>query len=151
MWGRTQASPKSANHVSYANCQGQGASQNFARPAFHGARWPPSFATCTVFGLRPHAVGCAKGRALINRDCSAITDLRKSGVCGLRRKFRRSSAAVATSREGPRKPRSGPEVQHRRWGRKLKARSADSLSGAREPTFLPCPFLPQQNRRTGGR
>jgi hypothetical protein len=30
---------------------------------------------------------------------------------------RRFSAAVATSREGHRKPISGREVQHRRWGR----------------------------------
>jgi hypothetical protein len=31
--------------------------------------------------------------------------------------IKRFSAAVATSREGHRKPRSGPAVQHRRWGR----------------------------------
>jgi hypothetical protein len=31
--------------------------------------------------------------------------------------FRRSFAAVATSREGHRSPRSDPEVQHRRWER----------------------------------
>jgi hypothetical protein len=31
--------------------------------------------------------------------------------------FRRSSAAVATSREGHRLPRSGRAGQHRRWGR----------------------------------
>jgi hypothetical protein len=41
-------------------------------------------------------------------------------VCGLRRKLRRSSAAVATSREGYRKPRSGPAILHRRWGRALQ-------------------------------
>src|SRR5262245_22560516 len=32
------------------------------------------------------------------------------------RKLRWSSAAVATSREGHRSPRSGPTVRHRRWG-----------------------------------
>jgi Pentapeptide repeats (8 copies) len=39
-----------------------------------------------------------------------------SWLCGLRRMFRRSSSAVATSREGHRPPRSGPAVLHRRWG-----------------------------------
>ena len=39
-------------------------------------------------------------------------------TCGLRRqKLRRSSDAVATSREGPRLPGLGPAVRHPRWGR----------------------------------
>jgi hypothetical protein len=54
-------------------------------------------------------------RSLINRDCSAAA---ANDVCGLRRQmFRRSSAAVATSREGPRSQRLSQEGQHRRWGR----------------------------------
>ena len=35
--------------------------------------------------------------------------------------LRRSSAAVVTSREGHRSPRSGREGQHRRWGRECQA------------------------------
>jgi len=38
------------------------------------------------------------------------------------RKLRRSSAAVATSREGHRSPRAGREVRHRRWERERSRR-----------------------------
>jgi hypothetical protein len=42
-------------------------------------------------------------RMLINRDCSAIAGCRKRRVrIERRRKFRRSSSAVATSRDGDR-------------------------------------------------
>ena len=41
----------------------------------------------------------------------------ENNVCELRRTLKRSSAAVATSREGQRSPRLGRERQHRRWGR----------------------------------
>jgi hypothetical protein len=50
------------------------------------------------------------GRVLINLDCWAIAAA-ANDVCGLRRRmFRRFSAAVATSREGHRSPRSGREA-----------------------------------------
>jgi hypothetical protein len=39
--------------------------------------------------------------------------LPQSMMCVLRQKLRRSSSAVATSREGHRSPRSGREGQHR--------------------------------------
>jgi hypothetical protein len=41
------------------------------------------------------------------------------GRCWWRVKLRRSSVAVATSREGHRKPRSGRANRHQRWGREL--------------------------------
>jgi hypothetical protein len=48
---------------------------------------------------------------------SRLQSLVRNDVCGLRRKLRRFSDAVATSREDHHPPRSGPAVQHRRWGR----------------------------------
>jgi hypothetical protein len=41
-------------------------------------------------------------------------------MCALCRKLRRSSDAVATSRQIHQTPRSGQEGQHRRWGRALQ-------------------------------
>ena len=55
------------------------------------------------------------GRVFISRDCSAIAGCCKRRVrCA--RMFRRSSDAVATSREGDRQPRSSLEGQHRPVG-----------------------------------
>src|SRR5262249_19233326 len=54
------------------------------------------------------------GRVLINRDWFGNRWLSQKTYV-LCRKLRRSSAAVATSREG--QPRSGRAVQHRRWDR----------------------------------
>jgi hypothetical protein len=48
--------------------------------------------------------------------CSGIVDAAPNDVLGLRRKLRRSSSAVATSREGHRLPRSGREGPHRAIG-----------------------------------
>ena len=45
----------------------------------------------------------------------------------MRRKLRRSSAAVATSREGHRQQSSGREVLRRRWGRVCKKRHSRSV------------------------
>src|SRR5262249_30215575 len=59
------------------------------------------------------------GRFIIIRDCSAIARCRKRRGCGLRSTLRRSSAAVATSREGHRLPISSPAVQHRQLDRVL--------------------------------
>ena len=42
--------------------------------------------------------------------------------------FRRSSAAVATSREGQRSPRSGREGQHRLWDRCSRFSNADDAT-----------------------
>jgi hypothetical protein len=44
----------------------------------------------------------------------------EDGADPRRERERRSSAAVATSRQGHRSPRSGRERQHRRWGRSLR-------------------------------
>src|SRR5215831_4779740 len=55
-------------------------------------------------------VSSSPRRVLINRDCSATLAV-ANDVCGLCRMFRRSSSAVATSREGHRSPRSGGEIQ----------------------------------------
>jgi hypothetical protein len=63
----------------------------------------------------PHHRGGGR-RVLINRDCFGNRWLPQK-TCALRQKFRRSSSAVATSREGRRSPRSGRAVQRRRWGR----------------------------------
>src|SRR6516164_2135112 len=52
------------------------------------------------------------------------------GRCWRRRKFRRSSAAVATSREGHRSPRSGREGQHQRRDRGLPTSITASEDGA---------------------
>jgi hypothetical protein len=58
-------------------------------------------------------------RAVFGGDCLAIAGCRKRCVQRLRLKFRPSSAAVATSREGYRSPRSFRVGQHRRWGQEL--------------------------------
>jgi hypothetical protein len=50
-------------------------------------------------------------------------------VCGLRRKLGRSSAAVATSREGHRSPRSDPTVRYPRWG---QGRWKQAIAGCRK-------------------
>ena len=52
------------------------------------------------------------------------------GRCWRRRKFRRSSAAVATSREGHHSPRSGREGQHQRRDRGLPTSITASEDGA---------------------
>src|SRR5262249_26497252 len=68
--------------------------------------------TAPILPAGPHP---ACGRSLKNSEiCSAIAGCRKRRV---RRMFRRFAAAVATSREGHRPPRSDLEVRHRRWGR----------------------------------
>jgi DNA invertase Pin-like site-specific DNA recombinase len=67
----------------------------------------------------PPAATANLGRALINRDCFGNRLRRKRSVRA-DRKFRRSSVAVATSRERHRQQRSGRAGQHRRWGRGLK-------------------------------
>jgi len=54
--------------------------------------------------------GTNKSRLLGNRLPQTTSQ------CGLRRKLRLSSSAVATSREGHRQQRSGRAGQHRRWG-----------------------------------
>jgi hypothetical protein len=55
---------------------------------------------------------------LINRDCFRQSRTgRKRRVRIASRRIRRSSSAVATSREGHRSPRSGRAGQHRRWDR----------------------------------
>ena len=43
--------------------------------------------------------------------------------------FRRSFAAVATSREGHRSPRSDPAVLHRRWGQANRFPQGSPISG----------------------
>ena len=74
------------------------------------------------------------------------------------RKLRRSSAAVATSREGHRSPRSGRAVQHRRWDRgrltpvsekaalnvgplRWSQRCRCRPAASQGPTFISCPAL----------
>ena len=49
------------------------------------------------------------------------------------RKLRRSSAAVATSREGHRSPRSGRAGQHRRWDRERGGLNAEREALIAEP------------------
>src|SRR5262249_14341456 len=51
------------------------------------------------------------------RDCSGNRWLPQTTCASYARKFRRSSAAVATRREDHRPPRSGRVVRHRRWDR----------------------------------
>jgi hypothetical protein len=53
---------------------------------------------------------------LVIRACT-----HKSRLSGNRWLPQTTSAAVATSREGQRKPRSGREGQHRRWGQETAA------------------------------
>jgi hypothetical protein len=61
------------------------------------------------------SAGAAPGAHGDHRRVAAAT------ACeGCTEMFRRFSAAVATSREGYRSPRSDRAVQHRRWGRELE-------------------------------
>ena len=54
--------------------------------------------------------GCFSNQARARQSLAAAND-----VCELRRKVRRLSAAVATSRAGPHQPRSDRADPHRRW------------------------------------
>ena len=60
--------------------------------------------------------GISQGRVLIKSGLFRNRWLPQT-TCALCRKLRRSSAAVATSREGHRSRRSDPAGQHQRWGR----------------------------------
>jgi hypothetical protein len=57
-------------------------------------------------------LGCTHKLRLLRQSLGAAND-----VSGLRRMLRRSSAAVATSREDHRSRRLDRAIQHRRWGR----------------------------------
>jgi hypothetical protein len=89
-----------------------GATTNVLQPERH-SRYQYSFVDVRRNALRRGQIG-------VKLICSGSWTKYPEAVLRrsrLARGIRLASAAVATSREGHRSPRSGPEVRHLRWGR----------------------------------
>ena len=80
--------------------------------------------------------------AIVRQSLAAAND-----VCGLPRELRRSSAAVATSREGHRSPRSGPALPRPRQGPACPPRPADRSPVGPTPG---CPKTDDAQKRKPG-